>query len=71
MLNNKPFIQLSSTAMPGSSGGGIFVVDEGKCYYAGMLTRGAGETINLAVPLKRIRESLAEWKMEFILDEAK
>ena len=71
MYRNKPFIQISSTAQPGSSGGGIFVVADGKCYYAGMLTRGAGETINLAVPLKRIRENLAKWAMTFILDEAK
>ena len=71
MLNNKPFIQLSSTAQPGSSGGGIFVVDNERCYYAGMLTRGAGETINLAVPLKRIRDTLAQWNLEFILDDAK
>jgi S1-C subfamily serine protease len=71
MYRNKPFIQISSTAQPGSSGGGIFVVADGKCYYAGMLTRGAGETINLAVPLKRIRDSLAKWEVTFILDEAK
>jgi S1-C subfamily serine protease len=70
MLNNKPFIQISTTAQPGSSGGGIFVVADGKCYYGGMLTRGAGETINLAVPLKRIRDALAKWDMAFILEEA-
>jgi hypothetical protein len=46
------------------------VVADGKCYYAGMLTRGAGETINLAVPLKRIKDNLAKWDMTFILDEA-
>jgi S1-C subfamily serine protease len=70
MYRNKPFIQISTTAQPGSSGGGIFVVANGKCYYAGMLTRGTGENINLAVPLKRIRDNLAKWSMSFILDEA-
>jgi hypothetical protein len=35
-----------------------------------MLTRGTGENINLAVPLKRIRDNLAKWSMSFILDEA-
>jgi len=71
MYNNKPFIQLSTTAQPGSSGGGIFVVDGNACYYAGMLTRGSGETINLAVPMRRLRAVLSQWKMEFIFDEAK
>ena len=70
MYRNKPFIQLSTTALPGSSGGGIFVVVEGKCYYAGMLTRGTGETVNLAIPISRIRGELKKWKMEFIFDEA-
>jgi len=68
MLENKPFLQLSTTAQPGSSGGGIFVVVDDKCYYAGMLTRGAGETINLAVPISRIRKALAKWGLESILD---
>jgi S1-C subfamily serine protease len=68
MLENKPFLQLSSPAQPGSSGGGIFVVVDDKCYYAGMLTRGAGETINLAVPISRIRKALAKWGMDSILD---
>jgi S1-C subfamily serine protease len=71
MYKNAPFIQLSSPAQPGSSGGGIFVVDDdGKCYYAGMLTRGTGETINLAVPLGRIRKALTEADLLYVLDEA-
>lgn len=71
MFKNKPFIQLSSPAQPGSSGGGIFVVGEDeKCFYAGMLTRGTGETINLAVSIRRIRKTLEGWKMTFIFDEA-
>jgi len=71
MYKNASFIQLSTPARPGSSGGGIFVVeDDGKCYYAGMLTRGSGETINLAVPLFRIRQALKEANLEKILDEA-
>jgi S1-C subfamily serine protease len=70
MYRNKPFIQLSTTALPGSSGGGIFVVDEGKCYYAGMLTRGTGETVNLAIPITRIRSVLSKWKLEEVFDVA-
>jgi S1-C subfamily serine protease len=68
MLENKPFLQLSTTAQPGSSGGGIFVVVDDKCYFAGILTRGAGETINLAVPISRIRKALAKWGLDNILD---
>lgn len=70
VYRNKSFLQLSTPASPGSSGGGVFVVSEGRCYYAGMLTRGGGETINLAVPIRRLRETLAKWGMEFIFNEA-
>jgi S1-C subfamily serine protease len=70
MYRNKPFVQLSTTALPGSSGGGIFVVDEGKCYYAGMLTRGTGETVNLAIPITRIRSVLSKWRLEEVFDAA-
>jgi S1-C subfamily serine protease len=70
MYRNKPFVQLSTTALPGSSGGGIFVVDGGKCYYAGMLTRGTGETVNLAIPITRIRSVLSKWRLEEVFDAA-
>jgi hypothetical protein len=47
------FDQTTVTAFPGSSGGGVFLTD-GK--YIGMLVRGAGETFNLIVPVRRIRK---------------
>lgn len=47
------FDQTTVTAFPGSSGGGVFSTD-GK--YIGMLVRGAGETFNLIVPVRRIRK---------------
>lgn len=67
MYRNKPFIQLTSPARPGSSGGGVFGVINDECYYLGMLTRGGGETISLAVPITRLRETLKRWNLAFIL----
>jgi S1-C subfamily serine protease len=46
------FDQTTVTAFPGSSGGGVFTTD-GR--YIGMLVRGAGETFNLIVPVRRMR----------------
>jgi len=61
LIHNKPFHQTSTTAAPGSSGGGVFVVgDDGQLYYAGMLTRGTGQTVNFVVPIERIRAALKE-----------
>lgn len=45
------FDQTTVTAFPGSSGGGIFLTNG---EYVGMLVRGAGETFNLMVPVRRI-----------------
>jgi S1-C subfamily serine protease len=47
------FDQTTVTAFPGSSGGGIFSTDGS---YVGMLVRGAGETFNLIVPVRRIKK---------------
>ena len=47
------FDQTTVTAFPGSSGGGVFTTD-GR--YMGMLVRGAGETFNLIVPVRRIKK---------------
>lgn len=47
------FDQTTVTAFPGSSGGGVFSTD-GR--YVGMLVRGAGETFNLIVPVRRIKK---------------
>lgn len=50
------FDQTTVTAFPGSSGGGVFLATEGehKGKYVGMLVRGAGETFNLIVPVRRM-----------------
>lgn len=63
--------QTTVAAFPGSSGGGVFVndassPDHGK--YVGMLVRGAGETFNLIVPVRRMhswaRKSGIEWAID-------
>ena len=53
------FDQTTVTAFPGSSGGGVFLSErsgEKQGQYVGMLVRGAGETFNLIVPVRRLRE---------------
>ena len=53
------FDQTTVTAFPGSSGGGVFLSERSKDkagQYVGMLVRGAGETFNLIVPVRRMRE---------------
>lgn len=45
------FDQTTVAAFPGSSGGGVFLED-GK--YVGMIARGAGESFNLMIPVRRI-----------------
>ena len=52
------FDQTTVTAFPGSSGGGVFLSEragENEGQYVGMLVRGAGETFNLIVPVRRLR----------------
>ncbi len=52
------FDQTTVTAFPGSSGGGIWLSErsgDNAGQYVGMLVRGAGETFNLIVPVRRMR----------------
>lgn len=65
LLFGKVFDQTSAAAFPGSSGGGVFLKD-GR--YVGMIVRGAGETYNLIVPIRRIATWAKRVKIEFILD---
>lgn len=62
------FDQTTVTAFPGSSGGGVFKTD-GK--YIGMLVRGAGETFNLTVPVRRMQDWVEKREVEWILDPSK
>ena len=53
-LNKRIFDQTTVAAFPGSSGGGVFLKNNAN--YIGMLVRGAGETFNLIVPVRRMIE---------------
>lgn len=52
-LNKHVFDQTTVAAFPGSSGGGVFLKSDAR--YVGMLVRGAGETFNLIVPVRRMQ----------------
>ena len=60
--NKKVFDQTTCPGFPGSSGGGVYLTDG---HYMGMLVRGAGETFNLIVPVRRMiwwaKEAGVEW----------
>ena len=59
------FDQTTVTAFPGSSGGGVFLTTG---EYIGMLVRGAGETFNLIVPMRRIQKWAKSEDIEWALD---
>lgn len=59
------FDQTTVTAFPGSSGGGVFLTDG---QYIGMLVRGAGETFNLIVPIRRINKWAKSENIVWALD---
>lgn len=63
----KVYDQTTCPAFPGSSGGGLYAED-GR--YIGMVTRGAGETFNLCVPIRRMRAWAKKVGVEFALDPA-
>jgi S1-C subfamily serine protease len=62
------FDQTTVTAFPGSSGGGVFMND-GK--YVGMLVRGAGETFNFIVPVRRMIKWAKKRDIEWAIDPTK
>ena len=65
------FDQTTVTAFPGSSGGGVFLSERSKGeegQYMGMLVRGAGETFNLIVPVRRMRSWAKKQNVEWALD---
>lgn len=67
LVGGKTFTQSSCPAFPGSSGGGVFREKDSK--YVGMLVRGAGETFNLYVPMRRIKAWAKKTGVEFALDD--
>ena len=69
LSNEKVFDQTTVTAFPGSSGGGVFIEEgNGKGKYIGMLVRGAGETFNLIVPIRRMISWAKRTGVMFALD---
>ena len=65
------FDQTTVTAFPGSSGGGVFLSErsgEKAGHYMGMLVRGAGETFNLIVPVRRMRNYAKEEGVLWAID---
>jgi hypothetical protein len=66
LLGKTVFDQTTCAAFPGSSGGGVFLKGDG--LYIGMLVRGAGETFNLIVPVRRIQDWAKKAKVEWALD---
>lgn len=66
LIGDKVFDQTTATAFPGSSGGGVFLRNDGR--YVGMLVRGAGEGFNLIVPVRRIREYCDKQAIEWAID---
>jgi S1-C subfamily serine protease len=65
-LNNTIYDQSNCGAFPGSSGGGLFRRADGQ--YVGMIVRGAGETFNLYVPMRRIATWAERTGVKFIFD---
>jgi len=67
MLNKKVYDQTTVTAFPGSSGGGVYLDDDGRL--VGLILRGAGETFNLMVPVRRMRAWAKSANIEWALDD--
>jgi S1-C subfamily serine protease len=59
------FDQTTVAAFPGSSGGGVFL-ENGE--YVGMIARGAGESFNLMIPVRRMVKFAKETDMMWALD---
>jgi len=66
IIDKKVFDQTTVNAFPGSSGGGVYLKD-GRMM--GMLVRGAGETFNLIVPVRRIQEWAKNAKVEWAIND--
>lgn len=66
ILEKRVYDQTTVNAFPGSSGGGVYLKD-GRMI--GMLVRGAGETFNLIVPVRRMREWAKHAKVEWAIDD--
>lgn len=66
LIDKLVFDQTTVAAFPGSSGGGVYLKD-GKM--VGMLVRGAGETFNLIVPIRRLHEWSKDAGVEWAVND--
>ena len=66
----KVFDQVTVTAFPGSSGGGVFLEESGE--YVGMLTQGVSQSqgFNFIVPIRRIHAWAEQAKVEWAVDSS-
>jgi hypothetical protein len=67
LIDKRIFDQTTVTAFPGSSGGGVYLPD-GRL--VGLVLRGAGETFNLIVPVRRMRDWAKRAGVEWAIDDA-
>jgi S1-C subfamily serine protease len=65
VFNGVIYDQTTCAAFPGSSGGGVYLQD-GR--YVAMIVRGAGETFNLVVPMRRMQKWATKVGVDFTLD---
>lgn len=67
VLRGVVYDQSTCAAFPGSSGGGLYRKSDG--VYVGMIVRGAGETFNLYVPMRRIQKWAERVGVQFVLSD--
>lgn len=68
LIGNVVFDQSNCNAFPGSSGGGLYLKSNG--LYVGMLVRGAGESFNLYVPVRRMHQWAKQVGVEWAMNPA-
>lgn len=65
-LQKKTYDQTNVNAFPGSSGGGVYVKEDGR--YCGMIVRGTRGGFNLIVPQRRMDTWAKRMKVEWLFD---
>lgn len=66
LSDGKEYDQTTVTAFPGSSGGGVYLED-GR--YVGMVVRGAGESFNLIIPVRRMVKWATKCSVLWAIDD--
>jgi len=67
VLEGNVYDQTTVDAFPGSSGGGVYLKDDGR--YVGMLVRGTNGGFHLVVPIRRMREWANTAEVAWALDD--